>query len=115
MSHANARLTPAGRLTMVRRIAAGRPVAHVAAVLGVSRTTAWRRWRRYQEQRRAAVMDRSSRPHSCPHRTSARVEAGIRTWRHLARRGPVDLARRVGVRASRAGLRPLPMNRRVAP
>jgi hypothetical protein len=29
--HANARLTPQGRMTMVCRIAAGRPVAHVAA------------------------------------------------------------------------------------
>ncbi|NKY05717.1 IS481 family transposase, partial [Cellulomonas hominis] len=34
MSHANARLTPAGRLTMVQRIGAGRPVAHVAAEMG---------------------------------------------------------------------------------
>ncbi|MGC5028107.1 helix-turn-helix domain-containing protein [Tsukamurella sp. DT100] len=49
MSHANARLTPAGRLIMVERIAAGRPVAHVAAEMGVSRTTAWRWWRRYRE------------------------------------------------------------------
>ncbi|WP_146805241.1 helix-turn-helix domain-containing protein, partial [Cellulomonas persica] len=47
MSHANARLTPAGRLVLVRRIAAGRPVAHVAAEMGVSRTTAWRWWRRF--------------------------------------------------------------------
>ncbi|MGV7636417.1 helix-turn-helix domain-containing protein [Tsukamurella tyrosinosolvens] len=34
---------------MVERIAAGRPVAHVAAEMGVSRTTAWRWWRRYRE------------------------------------------------------------------
>ncbi|MFV4912716.1 leucine zipper domain-containing protein, partial [Microbacterium lacticum] len=31
MSHANARLTPAGRLIMVQRIQSGRAVAHVAA------------------------------------------------------------------------------------
>nr|WP_260679247.1 leucine zipper domain-containing protein [Cellulosimicrobium cellulans] len=42
MSHASAQLTPAGRLTMVQRIAAGRPIAHVAAAIGVSHTTAWR-------------------------------------------------------------------------
>ncbi|WP_082608418.1 leucine zipper domain-containing protein [Oerskovia sp. Root918] len=42
MPHANARLTPAGRLTMVQRITAGSPAAHVAAEMGVSRTTAWR-------------------------------------------------------------------------
>ncbi len=81
MSHANARLTPAGRLTMVQRIAAGRPVAHVAAEMGVSRTTAWRWWRRYRQIGRAGLVDRSSRPHSCPHRTPACVEARIRLAR----------------------------------
>lgn len=88
---------------MVRRIAAGRPVAHVAAEMGVSRTTAWRWWRRYEQQGRAGLVDRSSRPRSCPHRTHACTEARIRIWRHLARRGPVDLARRVGVPASTVG------------
>ena len=33
--HGNARLTPLGRLTMVMRVEAGRPVAHVAAEIGV--------------------------------------------------------------------------------
>jgi transposase InsO family protein len=103
VSHANARLTPAGRLIMVRRIAAGRPVAHVAAEMGVSRTCAWRWWRRYQAEGRPGLVDRSSRPRSCPHRTPACVETRIRIWRHLARRGPVDLARRVGVPASTVG------------
>jgi transposase InsO family protein len=103
VSHANARLTPAGRLTMVQRIAAGRAVAHVAAEMGVSRTTAWRWWRRYQEHGAGGLVDRSSRPHSCPHRTSACTETRIRIWRHLARRGPVDLARRVSVPASTVG------------
>ena len=50
MSHANARLTPAGRRILVDRIAAGRPVAHVAAEMGVSATTAWRWWRRFQDE-----------------------------------------------------------------
>lgn len=38
MSHANARLTPAGRLTMVQRVAAGGPIVHVAAGMGGLRT-----------------------------------------------------------------------------
>lgn len=88
---------------MVQRIAAGRAVAHVAAEMGISRTTAWRWWRRYREHGRAGLMDRSSRPRSCPHRTPACVETRIRIWRHLARRGPIDLARRVGVPASTVG------------
>ena len=48
VSHANARLAPAGRLIMIQRIGSGRAVAHVAAEMGVSRTTAWRWWRRFR-------------------------------------------------------------------
>ena len=44
MSHANARLTPAGRLILVQRIATGRPAAHVAAEMGVSRACAYKWW-----------------------------------------------------------------------
>ena len=51
MAHANARLTPAGRLTLVGRIATQprRPIAHIAHEMGVSRTTAYRWWGRYQQ------------------------------------------------------------------
>ncbi|MFJ8154174.1 helix-turn-helix domain-containing protein, partial [Streptomyces sp. NPDC094468] len=48
MSHRNARLTVHGRRLLVERVDAGRPVAHVAAEMGISRATAhkWvRRWR----------------------------------------------------------------------
>ncbi|MSQ31291.1 MAG: IS481 family transposase, partial [Dehalococcoidia bacterium] len=34
--HGNAKLTPAGRRVLIGRIASGRPVAHVAAEMGVS-------------------------------------------------------------------------------
>ena len=44
--HGNARLTPVGRLTMVLRIESGRPVAHVAAEMGVSRPTVYKWWNR---------------------------------------------------------------------
>ena len=49
MAHANARLTPAGRLILVGRLAAQprRPIAHIAHEMGVSRTTAYRWWGRY--------------------------------------------------------------------
>ncbi len=39
MSHANAPLTPAGRLMMMRRVETGTPQAHVAARISVSRAT----------------------------------------------------------------------------
>lgn len=42
MVHANARLTQAVRLILVQPITADRPAAHVAAEIGVSRTTAYR-------------------------------------------------------------------------
>lgn len=103
MSHANARLTPAGRFVLVSRIAAGRPVAHVAAEMGISRTTAWRWWRRYRELGRAGLVDRPSRPLTHPRRTPACVETRVRIVRMLARRGPVWIARQVGLPASTVG------------
>ncbi|MEU0375228.1 leucine zipper domain-containing protein [Streptomyces sp. NPDC006283] len=48
MSHRNARLTVHGRRILVERVLSGRPIAHVAAEMGISRPTAhkWvRRWR----------------------------------------------------------------------
>lgn len=103
MSHANARLTPAGRLVMVQRIAAGRPVAHVAAEMGVSRTTAWRWWRRWRTQGRAGLVDRPSVARSHPRRTPACVETRIRIARMLSRRGPVWIGYHLGVPASTVG------------
>lgn len=103
MSHANARLTPAGRWIMVGRIAAGRPVAHVASEMGVSRTTAWRWWRRFQEYGRAGLVDRSSVARSHPHRTAACTEARVRIMRALSRRGPVFIGGRLGMPPSTVG------------
>lgn len=103
MSHAHARLTPAGRFVMVQRIAAGRPVAHVAAEMGVSRTTAWRWWRRFQDEGRAGLVDRSSVPRTHPRRTSPCVETRVRIARMLARRGPVWIGHHLGLPASTVG------------
>jgi transposase InsO family protein len=103
VSHANARLTPAGRFTLVSRIAAGRPVAHVAAEMGVSRTTAWRWWRRFQTEGRAGLVDRPSVAHSHPRRTPVCVETRIRVARMLSRRGPVWIGHHLGLPASTVG------------
>ncbi len=103
MSHANARLTPAGRLIMVQRIQSGRAVAHVAAEMGISRTTAWRWWRRFREHGTAALVDRSSVAHSHPNRTGPCQETRVRILRHLTRRGPVFIASRLGMQASTVG------------
>ena len=103
MSHANARLTPAGRLIMVQRIQSGRAVAHVAAEMGISRTAAWRWWRRFREHGPAGLVDRSSVAHSHPRRTAACVETRVRIMRHLTRRGPMFIAGKLGLQASTVG------------
>ena len=103
MSHGNARLTPAGRLIMVQRIGSGRAVAHVAAEMGISRTTAWRWWRRFREHGPAGLVDRSSVARSHPRRTAACVETRVRIMRHLTRRGPVFIADKLDLQASTVG------------
>jgi len=75
MVHRNARLTPAGRSILVQRVLDGRPVAHVAKEMGVSRACAHRWLKRYVEHGWAGMEDRSSRPRSCPHATpEAKIE-----------------------------------------
>ena len=59
--HANARLTPVGRLTIVLRIESGRPVAHVAAEMGVSRPTAYKWWTRWIDAGEFGARSRAQR------------------------------------------------------
>ena len=99
MSHRNARLAPAGRLILIQRVTAGRPVAHVAKEMGTSRPTAYRWVNRYREEGPAGLEDRSSRPKSCPHATSPQETAEVIQARIEHRSGPTDLAARTGVGA----------------
>lgn len=103
MSHVNARLALAGRLTLVQRIQSGRPVARVASEMGVSRTTAWPWWRRLQEAGVLGLRDRSSVARSHPRRTRGCVETRVRIVRALTRRGPVFIAGKLGMRALTVG------------
>ncbi|MFD4241423.1 IS481 family transposase [Streptomyces sp. NPDC058525] len=94
MSHRNARLTVFGRRLLVERVRSGRPVAHVAAEMGISRATAHKWVRRWRVEGDAGLADRSSKPVSTPHRTPANTEADVcrlRTDRKLgpARIGPI--------------------------
>jgi transposase InsO family protein len=98
--HANAPLTVRGRMILVERIAAGRPAAHVAAEMGVSRRTAGKWWARYLEEGEAGLEDRSSRPRRCPHQTPARLERRIVALRQRRKLGPARIASIVGVPAS---------------
>jgi transposase InsO family protein len=94
VSHRNARLTVHGRRLLVERVCSGRPVAHVAAEMGISRPTAYKWLARWRAEGEAGLHDRSSRPHTTPHRTPADTEARVcrlRTDRKLgpARIGPI--------------------------
>ena len=80
MTHRNAPLSPEGRRRLVERCQ-HRPIAHVAAEMGISRACAskWvNRWRRYGD---LGLLDRSSTPHHSPHATPAEVITKIETWR----------------------------------
>ena len=98
MSHANARLNLHGRRLLVTRVIdEGRPVAHVAKELGVSRQCAHRWVARYQAEGDVGLVDRSSRPHRFPTRTPASVEAAVLALRAEQRRGQDWLGPELGI------------------
>ncbi|GAA3586870.1 hypothetical protein GCM10022222_84470 [Amycolatopsis ultiminotia] len=73
--HPNARLTIHGRRLLVDRVRAGRPVAHVADEMGISRATAYKWVRRWRTEGDTGLHDRSSRPLTTPHRTPVDASA----------------------------------------
>jgi transposase InsO family protein len=91
MSHRNARLTVFGRRLLVDRVRSGRPVAHVAAEMGISRVTAHKWVRRWRTEGEAGLHDRSSRPLTTPHRTPARTEAQVCRLRQARKLGPARI------------------------
>jgi len=68
--------------------------------MNISRQTAYKWWRRYQADGVEGLRDRSSRPHTCPHQTPARVERRIVALRQSRKLGPARLAGIVDVPAS---------------
>lgn len=100
MAHANARLTPAGRAVLCQRIVAGRPVAHVAAEMGISRTCAYRWWARYRQHGQDGLVDRSSCAQRHPRRTPTQLEAQVVELRRSRKLGPARIGPLVGLPAS---------------
>lgn len=98
--HANAKLTPAGRLVLVGRIVAGRPAAHVAAEMGVSRQTAYRWWRRFVAEGESGLQDRPCRPRHSPRQTPPSLERRIARLRRRQKLGPLRIAYRLGLASS---------------
>jgi transposase InsO family protein len=100
VSHANARLTPRGRLILVERIARGWPVSRAARAAGISRQTGSKWWNRYRRQGRSGLADRRSTVrHQARALGRARVDELCRLRRQL-RVGPHRLAWQTGLSRS---------------
>jgi len=78
--HKNAPLTPEGRRRLVDRCRT-RPIAHVAAEMGVSRATASKWVNRYRRHGELGLIDRSSAPAQQPSATPGPLVARIETMR----------------------------------
>jgi transposase InsO family protein len=103
MSNAKPRLSEFSRLLLCQRVLAGRPVAHVAKEMGVSRATAHKWLRRFREEGVAGLADRSSRPLRTPSRLSDRLERKILLLRHDRRIGARTIAWQLGLNPSTVG------------
>lgn len=101
MSHANAALTPRGRLRLAKLIVEERwPVAVAAKMFMTSPPTA-RKWAaRFRAEGPAGMIDRSSRPRSMPTKTPPAVVKRIVKARWRRRLGPAQIAGELGIPAS---------------
>jgi transposase InsO family protein len=92
--HANAKLGPAGRLALVRKIEGGCSLRTAARESSVSVATAhrwWHRWQAASAQARSSgawLEDRSSRPHRQPRRVADELAAQICAVRQATGWGP---------------------------
>ena len=101
--HKGARLSPYSRALLVKRIVEhGLRVEEAAQAAGVSARTAYKWLRRFREEGVSGLVDRSSRPHACPHATSElRVVQAIE--RRHARQTYRTIAQALGVAPSTVG------------
>jgi transposase InsO family protein len=101
VSHANAALTPRARLALARKVVEdGWPISLAAKMWMVSAPTA-RKWaHRYRQEGPAGMLDRPSRPHRSPARTSPEVVRRIVRLRWRQRLGPVQIGGQLAMPAS---------------
>ena len=126
MSHANAALTPRTRLRLARLVVdRGWTYAAAAKMFMVAPRTAKKWADRYRAEGPAGMVDRSSRPHTSPTKTSPEVVRRIvrLRWRHRLGPGPdrrpardagLDRARRAGAVPDQPALPHRPRHRRTA-
>jgi transposase InsO family protein len=101
VSHANAQLTPAGRLRLAQLVVdKGWTLARAAERWNCSVTTAKRWADRYRLHGRSGMADRSSRPATSPRRTPTRRERRVIGLRVSRRWGPARIAYRLRMQPS---------------
>jgi transposase len=101
VSHANAVLTPVGRLRLAQLVVdKGWTLRRAAERWNCSVTTAKRWVDRYRAHNRDGMADRSSRPKSSPRRTPSRVERRVIGLRVSRRWGPARIAYRLRMAVS---------------
>ena len=98
--HANAPLTPEGRLRVCRRIASGWSITATAESMNVSRQTASKWWGRDVCEGIAGLCDRTSRPHRSPRQTPWALEQRILALRATRTLGPARIGGILGIAPS---------------
>jgi transposase InsO family protein len=93
VAHPRTKLTVFGRQLLVARVEVlGWPVAHAAAMQGISRATGYKWLRRYRAEGDPGLLDRSSRPRRSPRALSTDQARAIVAARVERRWGPHRLA-----------------------
>ena len=101
MTHANAELTPAGRLRLAQLVVDKEWTLRRAAERWNCSVTTAKRWAdRYRTHGKAGMVDRSSRPKSSPRRTPTRVERRVIGLRVSRRWGPARIGYRLRMQPS---------------
>jgi transposase InsO family protein len=98
--HRNAALSLKGRRELCRRVVSGELTLSEAAAAAEVSVRCARKWvGRYREEGEAGLLDRSSAPHSIPHRTGERRIEAIAALRRLRFTGP-EIAECLGMALS---------------
>jgi len=101
VSHANAALTPRARLRLARLVVEGGWTYAAAAKMFMVAPRTAKKWAdRFRVEGAAGMVDRSSRPHRSPSKTSPQVMRRIVDVRWRKRLGPVQIAGLLGVPTS---------------
>ncbi|MGA7148530.1 MAG: IS481 family transposase [Microbacterium sp.] len=101
MSHANAALTPRARLRLAKLIVEDGWSPTVAAKMFMVSVPTARKWAaRFRVEGPGGMVDRSSRPKTCPHRTPEQVKRQIVRLRWRRRLGPVQIGGELGLAPS---------------